>query len=69
MGQRNWLTEKMLGELVEEVRVAKARISGEHEFDGGVSRWENAPGPRIVGFEILDADERPTANLEYQRIR
>jgi lipopolysaccharide transport system ATP-binding protein len=63
VGQRNWLTEKMLGELVEEVRVAKARVSGEHEFDGGVSRWENAPGPRIVGFEILDADERPTANL------
>jgi lipopolysaccharide transport system ATP-binding protein len=63
VGQRNWLTEKMLSELVQEVRVAKARVSEEHEFDGGVSRWENAPGPRIVGFEILDADERPTANL------
>ncbi len=63
VGQRNWLTEKMLSELVQEVRVAKARVNGEHEFDGGVSRWENAPGPRIVGFEILDVDERPTANL------
>ena len=66
VGQRNWLTEKMLSELVQEVRVAKARVSEEHEFDGGVSRWENAPGPRIVRFEILDADERPTANLNTE---
>jgi lipopolysaccharide transport system ATP-binding protein len=62
--ERNWLTEQMVKDLVEEVRRAKAQVSEEHEFDGGVSRWEDAPGPRVVDFAILDVDRQPTANLK-----
>jgi len=61
--ERNWLTEKMLKQLVEEVQLAKAQVTGEHEIAGGVSQWEGAPGPRILGFEVLGADGEPTANL------
>ena len=58
--ERNWLTEKVLKQLVEEVQLAKAQVTGEHEFAGGVSQWEGAPGPRILGFEVLGADGEPT---------
>ena len=61
--ERNWLTEKVLKQLVEEVQLAKAQVTGEHEFAGGVSQWEGAPGPRILGFEVLGADGEPTASL------
>src|SRR5438270_6992922 len=54
VGQRNWLTEKMLSEIVQEVRIAKALVSEEHEFDGGVPRWEGAQGPRIIRFDVID---------------
>jgi len=64
ISERNWLTERIIKDLVEEVSRAKAEVHGEHEFDGGVSRWENAPGPRILDFVILDADGRSTANLK-----
>jgi lipopolysaccharide transport system ATP-binding protein len=63
VAERNWLTEKMLKQLVDEVRAAKARVMDDHELEGGVSRWEGAPGPRILGFDILGADGQSTANL------
>jgi lipopolysaccharide transport system ATP-binding protein len=63
VAERNWLTDKTLKRLVEEVRQAKARTSGEHEFEGGVSQWEGASGPRIIGFDILGSDGQPTATL------
>jgi lipopolysaccharide transport system ATP-binding protein len=61
--ERNWLTEKMLRQLVDEVRLAKSQVAEEHQFEGGVSQWEGAPGPRILGFDILGRDGQPTANL------
>jgi len=62
-GERNWLTERMLKRLVEEVRAAKDRDISEHEFEGGVSQWEGAPGPRVQEFEIRGPDGRSTAHL------
>jgi lipopolysaccharide transport system ATP-binding protein len=62
-GERNWLTEKMLSQIVAETRAAKGRDISDHEFEGGVSQWDGAPGPRIQGFEIYGPDGRPTANL------
>jgi lipopolysaccharide transport system ATP-binding protein len=61
--ERNWLTEKVLKQLVDEVQLAKARVIEEHEFAGGVSQWKGAPGPRILGFEVLGADGQPAASL------
>ena len=63
IAERNWLTDKVCEQLVDEVRAAKARVTGELEFEGGVSQWQGAPGPRIIGFDVLDGDGRPTANL------
>jgi lipopolysaccharide transport system ATP-binding protein len=63
VAERSWLTDKVLKQLIDEVRAAKAQVTEEHHFEGGVSQWEGAPGPRILGFEILDADGQPTANL------
>jgi lipopolysaccharide transport system ATP-binding protein len=63
LGERNWLTDKVLYRLIEEVNQAKQRATRGHEYEGGVSRWEAAAGPRIVGFEILGPDGEPTANL------
>jgi lipopolysaccharide transport system ATP-binding protein len=61
--ERNWLTDNVCKQLVDEVRAAKARVTGELEFEGGISQWQGASGPRIIGFEVLDGDGRPTANL------
>jgi lipopolysaccharide transport system ATP-binding protein len=63
VAERNWLTEKMLQRLVAEVRSAKSQVTGEHEFEGGVSQWEGAPGPRVLDFDIRGPDGQPTANL------
>ncbi|TMJ66093.1 MAG: ATP-binding cassette domain-containing protein [Alphaproteobacteria bacterium] len=58
-----WIENGRLMRRVDEVRAAKARVTGELEFEGGVSQWQGAPGPRIIGFDVLDGDGRPTANL------
>jgi lipopolysaccharide transport system ATP-binding protein len=63
VAERNWLTDKVLTRLVDEVRAAKAQVVEEHQFEGGLSQWEGVPGPRILGFDILGGDGRPTANL------
>lgn len=63
LGERNWVTEKVLRQLVDEVHIAKARVTREHEFEGGICQWNGVPGPRIVGFEVLDVDGQPTAHL------
>jgi lipopolysaccharide transport system ATP-binding protein len=63
VAERHWLTEKILQQLVAEVAAAKAKKGEPHQIEGGISQWEGAPGPRIVGFEVLDADGQPTANL------
>jgi lipopolysaccharide transport system ATP-binding protein len=63
LGERNWLTDKMLRQLIDEVRLAKARQMPDHEFEGGVSQWEGAAGPRVVGFEIIGPNGEPSANF------
>jgi lipopolysaccharide transport system ATP-binding protein len=63
IAERNWLTDKVCKQLVDEVRAAKARVAAEHQIEGGVSQWEGAPGPRVLGFEVLGPDGQPTANL------
>jgi lipopolysaccharide transport system ATP-binding protein len=63
-GESNWLTKKVLRQLVEEVYRAKGRDIAQHEFEGGISRWEGASGPKILSFDILGADGQPTASLK-----
>jgi lipopolysaccharide transport system ATP-binding protein len=63
LGERNWLTDKVLHRLTAEVQAAKRRQMPEHEFEGGISQWEGAAGPRVAGFEIQGPDGQPTANL------
>ena len=62
--EKNWVTDKILNQLVDEVRVAKAQAMPEHHFEGGVSKWEGASGPRVLDFEILDGNGEVTANFK-----
>jgi lipopolysaccharide transport system ATP-binding protein len=64
IGEYNWLSEKMLKRLVDEVRSAKECAASEHQSEGGVSQWVGAPGPRIQRFEVYDPDGQPSASLK-----
>ena len=63
VGEQNWLTDRMVEQLVGQVQAAQGRDTSEHEFEGGRSQWVGVPGPRIQDFAVHGTDGRPTATL------